>query len=217
MLLLLAAITTTLVPASARAATVLVETTSLMLRDDATPPLDPRHRKLTFRSSTTRAAANRIVPPAPGSADDPTLAGATLHVANAAGSGEIVHVALPAIGWAAQGTAAHPRGFVFRDRSPNAPVSQVTIGPDRITVRATGAGWTYTLDEAQQGRVALRLDLGGSVWCGDAAARASGNPPSTASSDAPGRFSAQSKSPPPAVCALNRLTCLLYTSPSPRD
>lgn len=206
-LLLLAAIATTVAPASARAATVLVEATSLMLRDDATVPLDPRHRKLTFRSSTSRAAAaNRVVPPAPGSGDDPTLAGATLHVANASGSGEIVHVTLPAAGWAAQGTPAHPRGFVFRDRTPNAPVSQVTVGPDRITVRANGAGWAYTLDEAQQGRIALRLDLGGSVWCTDAPARASGNPPSTASSDAPGRFTAQSKSPPPAVCALNRLT-----------
>lgn len=198
---------TLLAASSAGAAPVLVESTSLMLRDDATAPVDARHRRLSFRSSTRQApAANRIVPPARGGADDPTLAGATLYVANASGSGEIVRLALPASGWTAQGSAASPRGFAFRDRTANAPVAQVVLVADRLTVSARGAGWTYTLDEPQQGRVALRLDLGGSAWCTDAPARASGNPPSTASTDAPGRFTAQAKSPPPAVCALNRLT-----------
>lgn len=198
---------TLLASTAADAAPVLVESTSLSLRDDATLPIDPRHRKLTFRSSTRRsAAANRVVPPARGGAGDPTLAGATLYVANAAGSGEIVRVVLPASGWTAQGSSSSPRGFTFRDRSADAPVAQVVVAPDRLSITARGAGWTYTLDEAQQGRIALRLDLGTSAWCSDAPARASGNPPSTASSDAPGRFTAQSKSPPPAVCALNHLT-----------
>ena len=196
-----------LATSAAGAAPVLVEATSLSLRDDATPPVDPRHRKLTFRSSTRKSAVeNRIVPPARGGTGDPTLAGAMLYVANAAGSGEIVRVALPASGWSVQRSTTSPRGFTYRDRSANAPVAQVVVGPDRLTVTAKGAGWTYTLDEPQQGRVALRLDLGDAVWCTDAPARATGNPPSTSSSDAPGRFTAQSKSPPPAVCALNRLT-----------
>ena len=116
-----------------------------------------------------------------------------------------MRVELPAVGWQAQGSAQRPRGFVYRDRAPNAPVAQLTLAPDQLVVRATGAGWTYTLDEPQQTRVALRLDLGGSEWCAEAAARASGNPPSTAASDAPGKFTARVKSPPPALCALNRL------------
>jgi hypothetical protein len=69
-------------------------------------------------------------------------------------------VALPAAGWLAQGGDQHPHGFVYRDRSQDAPVDQVSISADHLTVRASGPGWTYTLDEAQQGRVALRLDMG---------------------------------------------------------
>ena len=191
----------------AHAAPVLVEATSLSLRDDAIPPLDPRHRRLSFRSTTGRAAPeSRIVPPAPGSADDPTVAGGTLYVANAAGSGEIVRVSLPASGWTALGSVTRPRGFSYRDRTPGAPVAQVTVSPDRISLRASGAGWGYGLDEPQQGRIALRLDLGSSAWCAEAPARATGNPPSTSASDAPGRFTGQAKAPPPAACGVNRLT-----------
>lgn len=190
----------------AAAAPVPIETTSLTLRDDATPPIDARRRRLSFRSSTRRAAAaSRIVPPLPGGPDDPTLVGATLFVANAASSGEIVRVELPAPGWQAQGSLQRPRGFVFRDRAPDAPVTQVTIAPDQLSVRANGAGWTYTLDEPQQSRVAVRLDLGGSAWCAAAMARTSGKPPSTTANDAPGKFTAQAKSPPPALCPVNRL------------
>lgn len=186
---------------------VTVETTTLTLRDDATPPLDPQQRRLSFRSSTSRAAAaNRVVPPLPGSADDPTVAGGMLYVANAAGSGEIVRVALPAAGWRPVGSPSRPRGFTYRDHTPGAPVASIMLAPDRISLRASGAGWTYTLDEPRQERIALRLDVGASGWCGDAPARPAGNPPSTSASDAPGRFVAQSKSPPPAVCTLNRLT-----------
>jgi|GEM_PF-1059574 len=193
--------------AQAAAAPVLVEATSLSLRDDATPPIDARHRRLSFRSSTGRAAPeSRIVPPAPGSADDPTVAGGALYVASTAGSGEIVRVTLPASGWTALGSASRPRGFSYRDRTPGAPVAQVTVGADRISLRASGAGWGYTLDEPQQGRIALRVDLGGSAWCAEAPARAIGNPPSTASTDAPGRFTGQSKAPPPAACGVNHLT-----------
>jgi len=193
-------------PASA-APVVLVEATSLSLRDDATPPVDARKRRLSFRSTTSRAAAaNRIAPPAPGSADDPTVAGGVLYVANASGSGEVVRVELPAAGWQAQGSPARPRGFVFRDRAPGAPIGQVTVASDRITLRGNGPGWAYTLDEAQQGRIALRLELGDSAWCAEAPARAVGNPPSTLANDQPGRFTGIGKAPPPAACALNRLT-----------
>lgn len=203
----LATLTAFVAAAPADAAPVLVEATSLSLRDDAIPPLDPSYRRLSFRSSTRRAApGSRVVPPAPGSADDPTIAGGTLYVANAAGSGEIVRVALPASGWTALGSPTRPRGFSYRDRTPGAPVSQMTVAPDRISVRASGDGWAYGLDEPQQGRIAVRLDLGGSAWCAEAPARTSGNPPGTAASDAPGRFTGQAKAPPPAACGVNRLT-----------
>lgn len=191
----------------AAASPVLIEATSLSMADDASPPIDARKRRLSFRATTSRAAQqNRITPPVRGGGDDPTVVGATLIVANAAHSGEIVRVALPAAGWLAQGSDQHPHGFVYRDRAQNAPVDQVSISADHLTVRASGPGWTYTLDEPQQSRVALRLDLGGSAWCAEAPARTRGNPPSSAPYDAPGKFIGQAKAPPPAVCALNLLT-----------
>jgi hypothetical protein len=66
-------------------------------------------------------------------------------------------------------------------------------------MRGTG---TYTLDEPQQGRVAVTLELGGSgpTWCADAPAKQRGNPPSTASNDQPGRFVGEPKTAPPASC-----------------
>jgi len=130
--------------------TSLVEATSLVLRDDVTPPVDPTQRRLRFSAVTRGAAAgNRIVPPPRGSTDDPTVAGGTLSVANAAESGEVVEVDLPASGWQTLGTAERPLGFVFRTPTSDAPVVLVRITADRIKVRIRGAGWTFTLDEAQ--------------------------------------------------------------------
>ena len=73
----------------------------------------------------------------------------------------------------------------------------VTIRADKITTKGIGS---YSLDETSQGRVAVRLFLGPGVWCADAPAKLTGNPPSTAKTDRPGLFAGQAKTPPPAVC-----------------
>jgi hypothetical protein len=166
---------------------IAVRTTALSLRDD---PADPTRRRVTFKSATRKdGSANRIVPAPPGSGGDPTGgAGALLIVYDAAGTGEMVTVSLPATGWSAAGS-----GYRFRSRAPGDPITSVRVGPDRIALKGRGAAWSYTLDAPTQGRVALRLALGSDrSWCAAAT-------PARARDDVPGRFVAH-QVPPPALC-----------------
>jgi hypothetical protein len=67
------------------------------------------------------------------------------------------------------------------EKNPNGPVARVTVSADSISIRGGKSNLSYTLNEAAQGRVAVRLLLGtGAGWCADAPAKTSGNPPSTA-------------------------------------
>ena len=93
------------------------------------------------------------------------------------------------------------RGYRYRGTDPNGPVAAIVVQPDKITVRGGKANWGYTLDEASQGRIALRLTLGAGVpWCADAPARTSGRPLSTTGNDHQDRFVAQPKTPPSFTC-----------------
>jgi hypothetical protein len=79
-------------------------------------------------------------------------------------------------------------------------VRSVTVTTDKITLKGGGAGFGYSLDEASQGAIAIRVRLGGVVWCARAAAKQSGNPPSTVQNDRVDRFVGQPKTAPPASC-----------------
>ena len=68
----------------------------------------------------------------------------------------------------------------------------MVVKADALSVKGKGAGWTYTLDEAVQGRVAIRLGLGDVAWCADAAARI----------DLVDQFEGQRSSPSPLVCPI---------------
>jgi hypothetical protein len=186
--------TTTLPPG----ATVRIRSSSLTLKDDNSAPINLNKRKIRFTSRTNAdAGANRIIPPLPGSAGDPTLHGATLIVYNSSGSGEVVTVDLAAADWdvAASG--------VYRYRGPDqdGPVKTITILTDKITIKGGKADWDYTLNEPAQGRMAVRLALGTGVqWCADTPAKSSGSPPSTAKSDKVDKFIGAKNTPPPALC-----------------
>ncbi len=171
-----------------------VPTQALTLGDGATPS----KKKITFKSNTKTAAAH-IAVPAAGGAGDPTIGGALLTVYNSAGlTDDVVVVSLPATGWTKIGKTT-ATGWKFKDAV--GPIRQVLVKNDQIVVKGGKSLWTYTLDEAAQGRVAVRLRLGSeSGWCADAPAQAKGNPPSTAANDRPGKFKAQPKSPAPASC-----------------
>jgi DNA-binding beta-propeller fold protein YncE len=178
---------------------VLVQTKQLALKDDSVPPLElDRRRRVRFTSITTLdPAPNRIVPPLPGGAGDPTLGGATLVVYNsnpAPGSPtDEVTVALPAPQWSALGKNTFA-GWIFRDPAPGAPIKRIKVKQDRISVRGGQAAWGYTLDEPSQGRVAVRLTLGTTGWCAAAPAKLSGT------GDKVDKFVAQPRTPAPSSC-----------------
>jgi len=187
--------TTTTVPGP-----TLVETTLLRLTDYLP---DTLRQTFSFTSSTSKdAPANRIVPPARLGASDPTqpaTTGTLLFYNSAGRTNDKEFYSLDSRGWRYLGTSTSPKGYSFRSsRVPGGgPVRSVTIQADKITTRGIGS---YSLGESSQGRVAVRLFLGPSVWCADAPAKLTGNPPSTAKTDRPGLFVGQPKTPPPAVC-----------------
>ena len=179
---------------------VLIESTSLTLRE---PPAGPARRTVAFKSSTRRAAElNRIVPPVPGSNGDPRTSGGTLVVYNAAGNGQAVTVALPAIGWKALGTpSSKPHGYRFTATGVDAAIRSVTVKGDAIALKGGGPGWTYSLASPPQVEIAVRLGLGANrPWCAAALARMSGSPPSSAPNDRADRFVGQPHSPLPGAC-----------------
>ncbi len=178
---------------------VRIQTTKLTLKDRATAPANPDRRKVSFKSSTRRDAGdNRVVPPAAGSPDDPTLGGATVSIYNGAGlTADAVTVALPATGWTKLGSSG---GYRFKAER-GSPITTVVLKADSLTVKGGKSAFGYSLDEPAQGRVAVRLALAsGDGWCADAPAKASGNPPSTARNDRIDKFVAQPKTPPPGTC-----------------
>jgi DNA-binding beta-propeller fold protein YncE len=179
------------------ASPVLVPTKALILRDGS----DSR-KKVTFKSSTKGAPpADRIVPPPAGTLGDPTIEGAALTVYNSAGlTNDVVVVDLPASGWSRMGKGTL-NGWRFKGTDPAGPIRRVIVKSDSITVRGGKAAWTYSLDEAAQGRVAVRLRLGiMDGWCADAPPRTRGNPPSSAKYDRPDFFKAAPKTPAPPSC-----------------
>ena len=183
--------TTTLPPSF-----VGVRTSSLTLRD-RTSPANPSARKLAFKSRTkTDPPSSRVMPPAAGSSGDPTLHGAVVVVYNSAGSGEEATVALPPNGWRLLSTGYRYTGLTSTD-----PITRVLVKGDYIRIRGGKENWSYTLNESSQGRMAVRLQLGSAApWCADAPAKASGNPPSTATNDRVDRFVAQPKTVAPGAC-----------------
>jgi cysteine-rich repeat protein len=165
---------------------IAIPTSSLWIRDDVKPPINPALRKISFKSNTRKAAqANRVIPPAPGSPDDPTLAGGTLTVEHEGGH-ESVTASLPPSGWRPLGRHSKPKGFRYENET-GGPIRRVAIKPDSISVHGGGASWSYSLDEPSQGAVRVILRLGDSLWCAQALCN---------QKDEPGRCWAKSVGPP---------------------
>jgi hypothetical protein len=175
---------------------LLVPTKSIELKDGATVS----KRKVSFKSTTKGASDTaRIVPPPADGVGNPTVRGAALIVYNSAGlTNDVDMVDLPAGGWSRLGGATL-KGWKFKSKT--GPVTSVVVKQDSITVKGGKDGWTYTLDEPAQGRVAVRLRLGDlDGWCADDGALAKGKRPSTARSDQPDLFKGAPNAPAPSVC-----------------
>jgi DNA-binding beta-propeller fold protein YncE len=168
-----------------------IGTKRLSLRDDVSPPIDAGKRRFSFTASTA-SADHHVVPPVPGSAGDPTIGGATLRVYDAVGlTPDDVSIALPASGWSRVGS-----GYRFTAPS-SAAIRRVLVKSDRIVIRGGRSQFGYTLDEPQQGAVAVVLRLGSDLgWCAAAPAKVRG----TTAVDRPGRFVGAPGSPAPGSC-----------------
>ena len=170
--------------------TTLIQTTAMTLKDPS-----PAARKFSFKSTTkTDPAPERVIAPVAGSATDPVLAGASLTIYNAAGSGEKVVIALPASRW-----SLSRKGFTFAN--PGGPISSVVLAADAITISGGGSQFAYALAAPSQGSIAVRLDIGsGASWCAAAPAKPSGKSGSTANSDHAKLFVAAPKTAAPSSC-----------------
>lgn len=183
---------------------------STLLLKDGSAKAKPRARKVTFKSVTKEQPdPNRVRPPAPGSTGDPTVAGALLHVFNADAGGEIASLVLPAENWTRLGSDANPRGFRYRDPSADAPIRKVVVKDDHLSLKGGRESWCYTLDEAQQGMIGLRLVLGSGIeWCAEVAAKLTGNPPAADQNDRVDKFRGERDAPPPSSCPIRPRTPL---------
>ena len=171
-----------------------IETTAFTVKDGV-----PGAVKLSFHSSTRNTpAANRIVPAPPGSPADPrirqrlnlTLVNPMTH--------EQVNLAIDGF-WSLIGSPTSFKGYRF---SASAPLTKATLQRDKFVVKMLFPG--FTLDEPSQGRLGLAIFPSPQppALYAEAAAKALGNPPSTAATDHPGRFLAQPHSPPPVAASL---------------
>jgi hypothetical protein len=125
-----------------------------------------------------------------------------LEVFNAEAGVESARVVLPATGWRTLGSSSNFKGWAFAG-GPDDPIRAVRLEADSLVVKGGDETWCYTLDEASQGRIGVRLVLGdGAEWCLEAPAKATGNPPTTDRHDTVDRFTGAPKTPPPAACPL---------------
>lgn len=117
----------------------------------------PEKRRIVLRS----ADGDRLTLPAPGSADDPTLGGGVLQIANPT-TGRAAEVMLPAAGWEALGQPAGAKGYRYRDGGNlNGPCRQVDIRRNRkLEVKCRGGMIGFALDDSPQRALALTLQLG---------------------------------------------------------
>jgi hypothetical protein len=177
-----------------------IRATSLTLRDDPTPPINPNSRRLSLRSAKLGVSPSGVVVPAPGSAADPTTAGAngggaTLTVYRTDGGTDKVVLTLAAARWKKTGSPTQP-GYQYTDtKRVNGPITSISLRNGTLSVRGSGAGM-YQLDNAPQGGMAIRLDLAGELaMCATA-------PPKSpsASNDTTARYVGERNSPAPVLC-----------------
>lgn len=167
--------------------------------DDTTPPIYPGKKKFNWRVRSGKAPIeNQVVIPDAGTDGDPTMHGGTFTIYNAAGSGEVWSVDLPAASWVRTGNPTNGYRYIFKALPP---LQKIWIKRNKITLKGGYGAWGYSLDEPSQGALAVRLTLGtGITWCTVAYPYATGTPPSTEKFDRVDLFRAERYGDPPADC-----------------
>jgi hypothetical protein len=144
-----------------------VEGTRVFLRDEA---VDPSRRVFRVLSGDGRAVlGDRLAGGLNGRAlSNPVLNGATLEILNPI-TGESDVIPLPASNWEDLGgnDISGMKGFRYRDPARSAgPCVDVWIRtPRRIKVICSGDGIGFTLDEATQGTLVVRLRVAATQYC----------------------------------------------------
>jgi hypothetical protein len=183
-------------PASADPVLVTVGTHGMVMKDSTEYP---GSRKFSFNVRSVDAPVeHQIAVPAPDGVGDPTLFGGVLVVYNGSGSGESFTIDLPATSWRLDGDEFNGWRYVF---AAGSPVWKVYVKGAKVSVRGGKDAWGYTLDEASQGTIAVRLTLGSEVtWCSVALPRTAGSPPSSANYDRVNKFQALRLQAAPVEC-----------------
>jgi len=152
------------------------------------------------KRSITLASNDPGVDTASGTAMDPTVEGATLHVYNAA-TGDSACLPLPAAGWTRQGTPFHPV-FAYEDKAfAGGPCKSAVVRDGKLLKAACSAKVlpiSYTLDEPEQGAVSVTFTSGLTRYCASFGG--------VVKTDRPGKFNA-SASPAPSSCPEPPATC----------
>ena len=162
----------------------------ILVRD---PGLAPQNRKLVVLLDDPNVGGAIA-----GEAGDPAVAGAVFQIANP-DSGESQTIALPSQHWTSNPAK---RQHVYRDtEGASGPCSKALIAVGkRVKLKCRGAGITFTLDEAAQGTISVKLTVpGGMRYCSgfspDSVTR-----DETSSGGATGIFKA-GRSPAPEACS----------------
>jgi DNA-binding beta-propeller fold protein YncE len=185
---------------AARLPATPIRASTLTVKDDATPPIDPAKRLLKFRSNPYQGSPSGVVVPAFGSDGDPTAAGAAgggaeISVHGGQPGNAVLVLALPAAGWVATGNPASP-GYKYSDkRGLYGPISSLSIRNGRLKLRGRGAK-LYSLADAAHGSFTVRVELGARTgFCATAPAKLPVGVNDTAE-----RFIGARNSPAPPAC-----------------
>ncbi|MBU6283088.1 hypothetical protein KGQ64_12670, partial [bacterium] len=166
-------------------------------------PPTPALRSIRFAArEATASSPGAIRVPAPGSADDPRRAGATVTVyasGSSPGRRDRTSLVLRPSDWRLVGTEEAPRGYRFVSTDPSFPIRSALLRAGSFRFEGGGAAWGYSLDEPSQGRVAVRVAVGATLrLCADAGPAPAGTSP--ALTDGPGSFRADRGQPAPPAC-----------------
>ena len=168
---------------------IAVRGKSLRIRDRS----DPNKRRLFVLST------DDILDTSPDGGFDPVANGAFLHLYNAMGGPDSACLNLPASGWTASGDPAAPI-FRYSDGLYANGACKSAIVKNRKRLRVVCSGQVqplpYSLDEATQGTVGVRIGSGSTVYCAEFGG--------TVGQDEPGTFSARKA---PDACAVPPVGC----------
>jgi DNA-binding beta-propeller fold protein YncE len=185
---------------AARLPATPIRATSLTLKDDATPPLDPTKRVLKFKSNPFQGSPSGVVAPSFGSDGDPTSGGAAgggaeIRVHGGQPGNRVVTIALPASGWVRTGIGTNP-GYKYTDkRNLSGPITAVVVRNGRLKLRGKGAALS-SLADAAHGAFTVRIELGARTgFCATAPAKLP-----TTTHDTTERFNGARNTPAPSQC-----------------